>query len=103
MSSLEAVRARFAHNEGLPFANILTEASIRNVLNEHGVTYRDRVFNPVTTIWLSSVVVETSSRRTASQRSICCSSTAISSLSSGCSKAISSTVTAMVARGVLIS
>ena len=51
MTSLDAVRARFARNEGLPFADILTEASIREVLNEHGVQYRDRVFSPVTTIW----------------------------------------------------
>jgi hypothetical protein len=51
MSSLDAVRARFARNEGLPFADILTEASIQEVLNEHGVTFRDRVFSPVTTIW----------------------------------------------------
>ena len=51
MTSLDAVRARFARNEGLPFADILTEASIREVLNEHGVEYRDRVFSPVTTIW----------------------------------------------------
>ena len=60
MTSLEVVRARFAHNEGLPFVDILTEASIRDVLNEHGVSYRDRVFNPVTTIWgfLSQVLSE---------------------------------------------
>ena len=51
MSSLDAVRARFARNEGLPFADILTEASIRVILHEHNVTYRDRVFSPVTTIW----------------------------------------------------
>ena len=51
MSSLDAVRARFARNAGFPFADILTEASIREVLNEHGVQYRDRVFSPVTTIW----------------------------------------------------
>jgi hypothetical protein len=35
MSSLDAVRARFARNEGLPFADILTEASIQKVLNEY--------------------------------------------------------------------
>ena len=46
MSSLDAVRARCACNEGLPFADILTEASIRDVLNEHGVQFRDRVFSP---------------------------------------------------------
>ena len=51
MTRLHVVRARFARNEGLPFADILTEASIRDVLNEHGVRFRDRVFNPVTTIW----------------------------------------------------
>ena len=65
MSSLDAVRARFAHNEGLPFADILTETSIREVLNEHGMPYRDRVFNPVTTIWgfLSQVLSEDHSCR----------------------------------------
>src|ERR1017187_10644146 len=65
MSSLDAVRARFARNEGLPFADILTEASIQEVLNEHGVLYRDRVFSPVTTIWgfLSQVLSEDHSCR----------------------------------------
>ena len=72
MSSLDAVRARFAHNEGLPFADILTEASIREVLNEHGVPYRDRVFSPVTTIWgfLSQVLSEDHSCRDAVSRII---------------------------------
>jgi len=65
MSTLEAVRARFARNEGLPFLDILTEARIREVLNEHGVQYRDRVFSPVTTIWgfLSQVLSEDRSCR----------------------------------------
>jgi len=45
MASLDAVRARFARNEGLPFADILTEASIRDVLNERGVRFRERVFS----------------------------------------------------------
>ena len=60
MSSLDVVRARFARSEGLPFADILTEAGIRAVLNEHGVQYRDRVFSPVSTIWgfLSQVLSE---------------------------------------------
>src|SRR5271157_3229266 len=72
MSSLDAVRARFARNEGLPFADILTEASIREVLNEHGVPYRDRVFSPVTTIWgfLSQVLSEDHSCRDAVSRII---------------------------------
>jgi len=72
MSSLDAVRARFARNEGLPFADILTEASIRAVLQEYGVQYRDRVFNPVTTIWgfLSQVLSEDHSCRDAVSRII---------------------------------
>src|SRR5512137_1499883 len=70
MPSLNAVRARFARNVGLPFADILTEASIREVLNEHGVRYRDRVFNPVTTIWgfLSQVLSDDHSCRDAVAR-----------------------------------
>jgi hypothetical protein len=72
MKNLEAVRARFARNEGLPFADVLTEASILDVLNEHGVKYRDRVFNPVTTIWgfLSQVLSEDHSCRDAVSRVI---------------------------------
>ena len=72
MTSLDAVRDRFARNEGLPFADILTEASIRDVLNEHGVQYRDRVFSPVTTIWgfLSQVLSEDHSCRNAVSRII---------------------------------
>jgi hypothetical protein len=72
MSSLEAVRARFARNGGLPFADILTEARIREVLNEHGVQYRDRLFSPVTTIWgfLSQVLSEDHSCRDAVSRII---------------------------------
>jgi putative transposase len=60
MASLDTVRARFARNEGLPFAEILTEASIREVLNDHGVKFRDRTYNPATTIWgfLSQVLSE---------------------------------------------
>lgn len=72
MTSLDAVRARFARNEGLPFADILTEANVRDVLNEHGVKYRDRVFSPVATIWgfLSQVLNDDHSCRDAVSRII---------------------------------
>jgi hypothetical protein len=65
MTNLEAVRARFARNTGFPFADVLTEASILDVLNDHGMKYRDRVFNPVTTIWgfLSQVLSDDHSCR----------------------------------------
>jgi hypothetical protein len=52
MTSLNQLRARFARNEGLPFADILTEARIHDALSAHGVRYRDRVFSPVTTLWV---------------------------------------------------
>jgi len=72
MSSLDALRARFARNEGLPFADILTEASILEVLNDHGIEFRDRVFSPVTTIWgfLSQVLNDDHSCRDAVSRII---------------------------------
>jgi hypothetical protein len=72
MTSLEQVRARFARNEGLPFADVLTETSIRDALNEHDVKYRDRVFGPVTTIWgfLSQVLSDDHSCRDAVSRII---------------------------------
>jgi hypothetical protein len=72
MTNLQAVHDRFARNEGLPFADVLTEARILDVLNEHDVVYRDRVFNPVTTIWgfLSQVLSDDHSCRDAVARVI---------------------------------
>ena len=65
MTTLEEVRARFARDQGLPFADSLSEFSVLNALNEHGIKYRDRVFTPVTTIWgfLSQVLGEDHSCR----------------------------------------
>jgi len=65
MTSLDAVRVRFARSEGLPFADVMTEANILDVLNDHGVAFRDRVFDPVTTIWgfLSQVLSDDHSCR----------------------------------------
>jgi Transposase DDE domain len=72
MTSLDQLRARFAHNEGLPFADVLTESSIRDALNEHKVKFRERVFDPATTIWgfLSQVLSDDHSCREAVSRII---------------------------------
>jgi hypothetical protein len=72
MTNLKTIRARFARNAGLPFAQVLTQSMIRDVLYDHGVTYRDRVFNPVTTIWgfLSQVLSDDHSCRDAVARII---------------------------------
>ena len=42
MTTLEEVRARFARDQGLPFADSVSELSILDALNEQGVTFRDR-------------------------------------------------------------
>src|SRR3954468_8789895 len=70
MTSLETVRARFTSSQGLPFAEVLTEAGILEVLDEHKVEYRDRVFGPITTIWgfLSQVLSDDHSCRDAVAR-----------------------------------
>ena len=72
MARLDRLRDRFARNDGLPFADVLTEARIHDALDEHGVTYRDRAFSPVTTIWgfLSQVLSEDHSCRDAVTRII---------------------------------
>ena len=69
---LDQLRARFVRNEGLPFADVLTESRIRDALDEHGVRYRDRLFNPVTTTWgfLSQVLSDDHSCRDAVVRII---------------------------------
>jgi hypothetical protein len=60
MTTLKEVRARFARDQGLPFAHTLSEHYILETLDEHSVKYRNRVFGPVTTIWgfLSQVLSE---------------------------------------------
>src|SRR4051812_10033719 len=70
--SRDQLRARFARNRGLPFADVLTEARIHDALDEHGVRYRDRVFSPVTTLWgfLSQVLSDDQSCRDAVTRII---------------------------------
>src|SRR5262245_40279506 len=65
MTTLQEVRARFALDQGLPFAASLPARTVLDALNDHGVQYRDRLFNPVTTIWgfLSQVLSEDHSCR----------------------------------------
>src|SRR5215467_6164678 len=72
MTNLKTLRARFARKAGLPFAQVLTRPMILDVLNDHGVKYRDRVFNPITTIWgfLSQVLSDDHSCRDAVSRII---------------------------------
>src|SRR5262245_62398365 len=65
MTILQEVCARFARDQGLPFADSLSESSILKALNEHKVKSRDRLFSPVTTSWgfLSQVLSDDHSCR----------------------------------------
>jgi hypothetical protein len=65
VTTLQEVRDRFARDQGLPFAASLSQDSILDALNQHGVLFRDRVFSPVTTIWgfLSQVLSDDHSCR----------------------------------------
>jgi hypothetical protein len=70
VTSLQEVRDRFARDQGLPFADSLSQASILDALNQHQVTFRDRIFSPVSTIWgfLSQTLSEDKSCRDAVSR-----------------------------------
>jgi DDE family transposase len=70
VTTLQEVRDRFARDQGLPFAASLSQDSIHDALNQHGVLFRDRVFSPVTTIWgfLSQVLSDDHSCRDAVAR-----------------------------------
>src|SRR5262249_24864785 len=65
LTTLQEVRARCARDLGLPFTDSLSERSILEALNEHGVPYRNRLFNPIPTVWgfLSQVLSEDRSCR----------------------------------------
>ena len=70
MTTLQEVRAHFARDQGLPFSDSLSEHSILEALDEHGVKFCDRLFSPVTTIWgfLGQVLSEDHSCRDAVSR-----------------------------------
>ena len=72
MATLDDLRRRFAHNDGLPFCEVLSESSIQAVLDDHQIEFRDRVFTPQVTIWgfLSQVLSEDHSCRDAVSRII---------------------------------
>jgi len=63
--SLDPLRARCVRHEGLPFADVLTEASIRDALDQHQVQDLDRVLSPVPTLggFLSQVLSDDHSGR----------------------------------------
>jgi hypothetical protein len=51
-SQVQFLRRQFAQDEALPFSDILTEAFIAQTLTEVCVSWIDRVFSPLVTLWV---------------------------------------------------
>ncbi len=48
---VEILKRKFVQRAGLPFREVLSEASIESALAEEKVRYRNRLYNPIVTIW----------------------------------------------------
>jgi len=61
------LRRQFAQGSGLPFGEVLSAELVGRVLEEVGIVFRDRIFTPLTTLWifLSQVVSPDGSCRNA--------------------------------------
>ncbi len=49
---VEILKRKFVRRAGLPFQEVLSEASIQSVLTEEEVKYRNRLYTPIITIWM---------------------------------------------------
>lgn len=48
---VEILKQKFANSIGLPFQELLSEAKITEALEAEKVKYRNRLFNPIVTLW----------------------------------------------------
>ncbi len=48
---VEILKRKFVQRAGLPFREVLSEASIESALAEEKVRYRNRLYTPIVTIW----------------------------------------------------
>lgn len=64
---VSCLRRQFAQGSGLPFSEVLSAGLVQEVLEEVGVFLRQRIFTPVTTVWvlLSQVISPDGSCRNA--------------------------------------
>jgi hypothetical protein len=67
---IKTLRDQFAQSDELPFANVLTAARLERALGEDDVSWSERVFTPVVTLWafLSQVLTADGSCRAAAGR-----------------------------------
>lgn len=49
---VEILKQKFAQSVGLPFRNLLPESTIMEALAAEKVEYRNRLFNPIVTLWV---------------------------------------------------
>jgi len=49
---VSCLRRQFAQGSGLPFSEVLSAELVGQVLDEVGVFFRERIFTPVTTLWV---------------------------------------------------
>ena len=49
--SAEILKQQFFQSLGLPWQEILPEARLDEILTEEGITYRNRIYTPVVTLW----------------------------------------------------
>ena len=66
------LRLQFLQDGELPFTDVLTESSIRQALVDCGVAWKDRIYTPLSTLWvfLSQVLIADHSCREAVARLI---------------------------------
>lgn len=48
---VEILKEKFTQSLGLPFQNLLPSSEIKKVINELKIKYRQRLFDPVVTLW----------------------------------------------------
>ena len=49
---VDALRRQFLQDGGLPFADVLTADCLRDALGEIKATWKDRIYTPLTTLWV---------------------------------------------------
>jgi hypothetical protein len=47
-----ALQRQFAQAPGLPFAGVLDPATLEQALDREGVSFRERLFAPLATLWV---------------------------------------------------
>jgi hypothetical protein len=67
---VSCLRRQFAQGSGLPFSEVLSAELVGQIVDEVGVFFRERIFTPVTTLWvfLSQVISTDGSCRDAVMR-----------------------------------